>query len=83
MTAARSGDASADRGVPRGSAVPPREHVAEPEELVDGSEDEVDTSSRLSMVASDPPSSWAGADTPPADDRADRADRTAPADDRA
>lgn len=47
------------------------EHVrglAEPETLVDGAddlEDEADLGSRLSMAASDPPSSWAGSDVPP------------------
>jgi len=39
--------------------------AAEPEALVDGAEDEADTGSRLSTVASDPPASWAGPDVPP------------------
>jgi hypothetical protein len=42
--------------------------LAEPETLVDGAddmEDEADLGSRLSMAASDPPSSWAGPDVPP------------------
>jgi len=50
---------------PRPDDAEPAGGAAEPEAAVDGAEDDVDTASRLSMAASDPPASWAGPDNPP------------------